>query len=96
MEDVGADPRYGHALCATPTAIMVHGGRRSGDPLVAYADTWMWRDARWTKVQDMGPAPRWGHAAAYDATRACVVVFGGSDADGADRLGDTWETGELG
>jgi hypothetical protein len=96
VEDVGPDPRYGHALCATPTAIMVHGGRRGGDPLAAYADSWLWRDARWTKVQDMGPAPRWGHAAAYDATRACAVLYGGSDADGAGRLGDTWETGELG
>lgn len=43
----------------------------------------------WTQKQDVGPAPRFGHAMAYDRGRERVVLFGGQ-ADGA-MARDTWE-----
>ena len=43
----------------------------------------------WTQKQDIGPAPRVGHAMAYDAARGRVVLFGG-DTLGPEPFGDTW------
>lgn len=43
----------------------------------------------WTQKQDIGPAPRCGHALAYDANRKRVVLFGGETA--GDKVNDTWE-----
>ena len=49
----------------------------------------------WTERQDIGPAPRSGHAMAFDTNRSRVVLFSGAFADvGNDPsvlLGDTWE-----
>lgn len=47
----------------------------------------------WTQKQEVGPAPRSGHAMAYDSVRGRTVLFGGS-APGHSRGfpgGDTWE-----
>src|SRR6185436_7514834 len=53
-------------------------------------DTWEWDGATWTQrmPQSIPPARR-SHAAAYDAARGRVVVFGGNGSGGA--LADTWE-----
>jgi len=45
----------------------------------------------WKKVANDGPPARGGHAMAYDPQRQRVVLFGGTDAHGPTRLGDTWE-----
>ena len=42
----------------------------------------------WTQRQNIGPAPRAGHAMAYDEQRRAVVLFGGDSGRGP--LGDTW------
>ena len=44
----------------------------------------------WTLKQNSGPAPRFGHAMAYDEVRGRTVLFGG-DNRGSSLLGDTWE-----
>lgn len=44
----------------------------------------------WTQKQDIGPKPRFGHAAAYDAVRKRVVLFGGGTLRGQ-LFNDTWE-----
>jgi hypothetical protein len=59
--------------------------------------SWEWDGAQWTLRQDMGPAPRWGHALAFDSARDRAVLFGGFSAlpaapEVADSvLADTWE-----
>jgi hypothetical protein len=59
--------------------------------------SWEWDGAQWTLRQDMGPAPRWGHALAFDSARGKAVLFGGFSAPPADPgvadsvLADTWE-----
>src|SRR5712692_9046349 len=44
----------------------------------------------WTQKQDVGPQQRVGAAAAYDATRGRVVLYGGT-ALPTGSFGDTWE-----
>ncbi len=49
----------------------------------------------WTQVQDFGPAPRYGHALAFDTQNSCVVLFGGNalvtGTNASTALaGDTW------
>lgn len=52
------------------------------------SDTWEWDGMTWAQRASSGPAPRYGHAMAYDAGRGRVVLFGGS---GSSYFGDTWE-----
>jgi len=44
----------------------------------------------WTQKQDIGPAPRFGHAMAFDTGRGRVVLFGG-DSLRSRLFNDTWE-----
>ena len=46
----------------------------------------------WTQKEDIGPAPRAGHAMAYDSARSRTILFGG-DALAGNFLNDTWEWG---
>ena len=46
----------------------------------AQADTWEWKDLRWTQRQNMGPPKRTSHDMAYDIQRERLVLFGGVDA----------------
>ncbi|NQV05932.1 hypothetical protein HQ535_05235 [bacterium] len=61
-----------------------------------FGDTWKFDAAagRWTEMHPTeSPAPRSGHAAAYDPAHDVVVVFGGVGLNDADRtlvLSDTW------
>ena len=43
----------------------------------------------WAQAQDIGPAPRTSHSAAYDEDRNRLVLFGGRD--GSTHFDDTWE-----
>ena len=43
----------------------------------------------WTQKEDIGPAPRLGHAMAFDVARARTLLFGGDCLDGGLR-GDSW------
>jgi len=47
----------------------------------------------WTQKEDIGPAPRFGHAMCYDSVRQRTFLFGGS---GPELFGDSWIwSGEL-
>ncbi len=47
---------------------------------------------RWIQASPAHAPPERGqHGMAYDATRGVVVLFGGTDNQGQDQLGDTWE-----
>jgi hypothetical protein len=104
LADTGPDPRVGHALVADG-GLVLFGGINSIDPAlpaasrVVYGDTWRWVADGWTKVQDIGPAPRWGHGMAYRGQAGKAMLFGGSTvfAPAQDAnlkpglLLDTWE-----
>jgi hypothetical protein len=104
IADTGPDPRVACALVADG-GLVLFGGINSIDPAlppagrVTYGDTWRWVADGWTKVQDIGPAPRWGHGMAYRGQAGKAMVFGGStvfaepqDATlGPGLLLDTWE-----
>ena len=70
----------------------LHGGLSSGK---ATNDTWQWVSDKWSKVQEIGPRRRRGHAMAYDSARNRMVLFGGhrdaGDPGDAEFFGDTWE-----
>jgi hypothetical protein len=71
----------------------------SAPPQEASALSWEWNGKHWALRQDMGPSPRFGHAATFDDARARVVLFGGllpTGGGGSQILGDTWELFEMG
>jgi Galactose oxidase, central domain len=83
--DTGPDPRAQSAMVAAAT-IVLFGGVNSIDPTQAnrimYGDSWRWDGHAWTKAQDIGPAPRWGHGMAFRSDTRRVVLFGGSSVFG--------------
>ena len=107
--DTGPDPRAGSAMVAA-TTIVLFGGVNSIDPnlppanRIVYGDSWRWDGRVWTKVQDIGPAPRWGHGMAFRSDTGRIVLVGGSSVFGraedpslqAGVMGDTWEHSEAG
>lgn len=96
---------HGLAYDRQRARLVLHGGRRlvtgpGGTGILVKNDTWE-RDAAgtWRFVTDQGPAPRYGHAMAYDEARGVTVLFGGflcdsafcSPGGGPLHFGDTWE-----
>lgn len=88
VADTGPEPRAA-ATVAGSGSILLFGGVSSMDASLApsartiYGDSWQLTGQGWTKVQDIGPAPRWGHGAAIRAVAGSpsrVVVFGGATA----------------
>jgi hypothetical protein len=78
-------------------AVLFGGNRvlfgREGDHDTLRADTWVWREGRWSRREAGGPAARTEPVMAYDSRRRRVVLFGGYQRSpgGNVRLGDTWE-----
>jgi hypothetical protein len=63
-------------------------------PSQVFGLTWEWNGAHWTARQDIGVSARLGHAMAFDAARARIVLFGGVAVFNEDPNalhGDTWE-----
>ncbi len=61
-------------------------------PGTQFQDTWEWDGTRWRRVATTGPTLRSAYAAAFDAARGRVVLFGGfSSALSGQRFADTWE-----
>lgn len=52
--------------------------------LGVFGDAWAWDGTRWSSLPG-GPAPRWGHAMTFDATRQQIVLCGGGG------LSDLWQ-----
>jgi hypothetical protein len=109
IADTGPDPRTASALVADGGALLF-GGINSVDPAFApsdrivYGDSWRLEGDLWTKVQDIGPSPRWGHGLALRVNAGRIVLFGGSSVfaaaeDSALVPGlrrDTWEVQSAG
>jgi hypothetical protein len=107
--DTGPDPRAAAAMVAA-TTIVLFGGVNSIDPnfpsanRIIYGDSWRWDGNAWTKVQDIGPVPRWGHGMAFRGDAKRIVLFGGSSVFGpaqdaslqAGVMRDTWEHTDQG
>jgi hypothetical protein len=105
IADTGPGPRSGSAMAGTEGAILLFGGVNNVDPgldpadRIVFGDTWQLGGPTWTKVQDIGPSPRWGHGMVYRALAGRVMLFGGATtfasaedpalAPGLRR--DTWE-----
>ena len=87
----GPAPRYQPAMVydeARGVTVLFGGGGRPHAPWV-YGDTWEWDGTSWTLRSEDGPAPRQGHAMAYDPVRERTVLFGGYA--GSYFCSDTWE-----
>lgn len=67
--------------------VLMFGGLNSKGHL---ADSWTWDGVKWTPLITLGnfPSARRGSAMVFDASRNCVVLFGGYDGK---YLFDTWE-----
>jgi hypothetical protein len=92
------------------SAIVLFGGVNSIEPSLSsayriiYGDSWRWDGTSWTKVQDIGPAPRWGHGMAFRSDDGRIVLVGGSSVFGpaqdsslqAGVMRDTWEAPDQG
>jgi hypothetical protein len=92
VADTGPAPRLDHAMATCDSAVILFGGLLAGqNPAIALPsnDTWAWRGGAWLQIQDMGPAPRGGHAVASlaDAQGDHFTLFGGQ---GGPLYGDTW------
>ena len=93
----GASPeaRGLHALTYDPTRgrAVLFGGLREDVLLSRLGDTWEWDGSAWAEIEPglASPAPRSGHALAYEGARRRVVLFGGYD--GSERFADTWLEG---
>jgi hypothetical protein len=99
ISNSGPEPRANAALVGTG-AVLLFGGVNSVDPNLAssdrhgFGDSWRWDGHVWTKVQDIGPAPRWGHGMAFRGSAVRVTVFGGTS-ESLSLLADTWEVGDA-
>ncbi len=98
----GPDELQRGALATTIDAVVLFGGVDAITPGASRpsADTWDFRDKRWTRRQDIGPVPRYGHAMAFDTISTRIVLFGGVSASTGNiadpttetLLSDTWES----
>jgi hypothetical protein len=99
VSNSGPEPRANAALVGTG-AVLLFGGVNSVDPNLApsdrhgFGDSWRWDGTVWTKVQDIGPAPRWGHGMVFRGSAGRVTVFGGTS-ETLSLLADTWEVGDA-
>lgn len=98
LQDIGPSDRTRAAMVSTDAQLVLFGGLSGAvakPPPTLFGDSWTLQSGNWTERQDMGPAARWGHAAAFDSQRRAVVIFGGHSSSAlgqtTDLLGDTWE-----
>lgn len=73
--------------------VVLYGGADVAVDSSPFGDTWEWDGSRWALQSTGGPAPRYGHAMAYDAARGVTVLFGGTrwTGYGLQYFNDTWE-----
>jgi hypothetical protein len=94
LSEAGPAPRYpgGFAFDAVRGRVLLFGGHEvTPSQFNTYGDTWEWDGAAWTQASSVGPTPRDGARAAFDAQRGQVVLFGGIQIEPAIRfLDDTW------
>jgi hypothetical protein len=92
-------PRFWHSMAydAQVGAMVMYGGDHI-EPfgLGPIDDTWLWDGTNWTRDWTAAvPIYRAGQAMAYDAARARITLFGGTDElNPGVYYGDTWEFGD--
>jgi len=98
LEDLGPTPRHDHATAydLTRSRLVLFGGLQSSNGTTGVVgDTWEWDGTSWTQIEETGPAPRCGHAMAYDSLKQRILLFGGLVGTGGggvlQPVGDTWE-----
>ena len=98
LEDLGPTPRHDHATAydVTRSRLVLFGGLQSSNGTTGVVgDTWEWDGTSWTQIEETGPAPRCGHAMAYDSLKQRILLFGGLVGTGGggvlQPVGDTWE-----
>ncbi len=80
---------FGLVWDSTRHRVILFGGTHGG---AERGDTWAFADGAWTEVTPgTSPAPRHGHAMAYDPRRDRVVLIGGRDTPGNVTYADVWE-----
>ena len=88
----GPSPRDGAEAIFTQHSdeILLFGGAEIASTVTLMNDTWLWNGNQWHEVDAEGPPGRVHPAMAFDASRAKIVMTGGSN--GPDNvLSDTWE-----
>jgi hypothetical protein len=87
----GPNPRAFHAVAydSQRGRVVLFAGGNPNQPATFFGDTWEWDGSYWTQMEDIGPAPRSGHAMVYDSGLQRTFVFGGAAA-GANK-NDTWQ-----
>jgi hypothetical protein len=108
VADTGPDARVRAGMVGTGS-VLLFGGLNSIDTALApasrvvFGDSWRWDGEAWTKVQDIGPAPRWGHGMAFRTAAGRIALFGGGTVFAAAEEGslvpglrrDTWEVADA-
>jgi len=102
IADIGPPACLRAAMVSTDVQLVLFGGLDGANaqpPPNLFDDSWTFDGTHWTQRQDIGPAGRWGHGMAFDASRRTIVMVGGHSSatfgQAADLLGDTWEHAET-
>ncbi|MDY0001336.1 MAG: DUF4215 domain-containing protein [Polyangia bacterium] len=84
-------PRQRHRMAWHPGLgkVLLVGGCGQMEGQDAHEDAWAWDGANWSQLTSVPSTARFGHAMAWDADRARMVLYGGKDETG-NCLGDTW------
>ena len=98
VTDIGPPPCLGGSMAFMNGMVALFGGISAvnGNSQDINDNTWGWNGSHWTQFQDIGPAPRWRHAAVFDTKRSRLMVFGGlvtaeNPLNADSFVGDTWE-----
>ena len=79
------------AYDATSGQLLLFGGDGNGTGFLFLNDTWTWSGTTWTQLSPATSPPLTGQAVmAYDANSGQLVLFGGTNNEGLNILGDTW------
>lgn len=82
---------------ARELSVVFGGAQNSQDGGGTWGETWGYDGTDWRQLHPgdsagvSAPAPRAGHAMAYDSARQVIVLFGGGIPFGGGPQGDTWE-----
>jgi len=87
-------PRMKHAACSRGKHVVVHGGCDDQSKALEESCLWLWDSNRskWAKItwEGSGPSDRFDHKIFAEEQQDLIILHGGRNANGADKLTDTW------